>query len=126
MFHQSPIIHLDPAKKAWHTERKVSVRMLAQKLIFIHNTEKQCRFPRWRTNVDWCVKIRKFNSLAYEDYPDTTIVNWKAGGTINVCWKKQVHVSRNEWFCHFLGINPESATWCDSDLEEFQSYYLEI
>ena len=110
----------------WHVEEKIFVRMLAQKLIFIHNFEKRRSLPRWRTNVDWAVKIRNFSSLSVVDFPDTVIVNWKAGGTSKVCWEKQIHIQRNKWFCDFLGIDPEAQIWSNSDIEVFQSFYLKM
>jgi len=100
--------------------------MLAQKLIFIHNYEKQRSVPRWQTNVDWVVKIRKFNSLSVVDFPDTVIINWKAGGTSNICWKKEIPIQRNEWFCNFLGIHPKAQIWYSSNIEAFQSFYSKL
>ena len=110
----------------WRVEEKVLVRMLAQKLIFIHNFEKRRDFPRWRTNVDWVVKIRKFNSLSVVDFPDTVLINWKAGGTSNVCWEKQIHIQRNKWLCKFLGIDPEAQIWINSHIEAFRTFYTKL
>ena len=125
MIHQSKTTPQDVSTN-WYVREKILVRMLAQKLIFIHNFEKRRSFPRWQTNVDWVVKIRKFNSLSVADFPDTVIINWKAGGTTNICWEKQIHIQRNEWFCSFLGIDPESKIWCNSNIEAFQSFYLKL
>ena len=100
--------------------------MLAQKLIFIHNFEKRRNLPRWQTNVDWVVKIRKFNSLSVEDFPDTALLNWKAGGTANLCWEKQIHIQRNKWFCDYLGIDSEAHNWRSSHIEEFRPFYLKM
>ena len=102
---------------------KVFVRMLAQKLIFIHNAEKVQEDPRWRTNIDWVVKVREFNSISEMQFPDTTITNWKAGGTHDICWEKRINSARNLWLCRYLGIDHNGTTWRFSDMKDFSEFY---
>lgn len=103
-----------------------SIKYLAQKLVVIHNLEKMRDCPRWKTNVDWVVQIRKHHSLTDMAFPDTTLNNWKAGGTSPTCWNKKVNSHRNVWLCQFLGIDPHCDNWLSSDVKTFIVFYTGV
>lgn len=105
---------------------RTSVKYLAQKLILIHNLEKARVCPRWKTNVDWVVQVRLFHFLSEDAFPDTTLSNWKAGGTCPNCWNKEVDGQRNVWLCQFLGIDPHCDDWLLSDMDGFVEFYASL
>lgn len=105
---------------------RLLVRFLAQKLMIIHRLEVESVNPRWLSNVDWVSKIRKRFNLNPDDLPDTTIINWKAGGTQSQCWLKEIPVVRNNWLCSYLGFSPDNPKWLAASVPEFIEFYKSL
>lgn len=108
------------------SKNRVLVRYLAQKLIMIHDLEKKSEFPRWKTNIDWVRQLRRFHGIETWMFPDTTIINWKQGGTSHECWNKEIPNIKNSWFCQFLGFSSEMSPWRNGSLDEFSEFYREL